>query len=91
MNARFRSPDAVELAPLPAPADFESDMDRPVPFDAGTTVRLDCPDPAAEPWLARHFADWFGAQSPRVVAETGAGEGSPSAGGRALRASRRSR
>ena len=89
MNAA--NPDAVELAPLPAPADFESDMDRPVPFDAGTTVRLDCPDPAAEPWLARHFADWFGAQSPRVVAETGAGEGSPSTGGRALRASRRSR
>ena len=55
------NPDAVELAPLPAPVDFESDMDRPVPFDAGTTVRLDCPDPAAEPWLARHFASWFGA------------------------------
>ena len=81
MNARSPNPDAVELAPLPAPVDFESDMDRPVPFDAGTAVRLDCPDPAAAPWLARHFADWFGAQAPRVVAESGAGEGSPSAGG----------
>ena len=64
---------AVELAPIPAPAVFESDMDRPVPFDAGTAVLLDCPDPAAAPWLARHFADWFGAQAPRVA--SGAGEG----------------
>ena len=60
------NPDAVELAPLPAPADFESDMDRPVPFDAGTAVLVDCPDPAAAPWLAHHFADWFGDQAPKV-------------------------
>ena len=61
------NPDAVELAPIPAPADFESEMDRPVPFDAGTTLLLDCPDSAAAPWLARHFDDWFGAQAPRVA------------------------
>ena len=68
MKSERMDPDAVELAPLPAPVDFESDMDRPVPFDAGATVLLDCPDAAAATWLARHFADWFGAQqAPRVA------------------------
>ncbi len=67
MKSERMDPDAVELAPLPAPVDFESDMDRPVPFDAGATVHLDCPDAAAAPWLAAHFADWFGAQAPRVA------------------------
>jgi hypothetical protein len=71
MNDTPRNPDTVELAPIPVPSVFESDMDRPVPFDAGTTVLLDCPDPAAAPWLERHFADWFGAQSPRIAPAAG--------------------
>ncbi len=81
MNASSRNPDALGLAPIPAPSVFRSDMDRPVPFDAATTVLLDCPDPAAAPWLAAHFADWFGAQAPRVVADAGAGQRSPATGG----------
>ena len=81
MKSEQKNPDAVELAPLPVPVDFESDMDRPVPFDAGATVRLDCPDAAAATWLAHHFADWFGAQAPRVVAEAGAGQRIPATGG----------
>ena len=81
MKSEQKNPDAVELAPLPAPVDFESDMDRPVPFDAGATVLLDCPDAAAAPWLAAHFADWFGAQAPCVVAEAGAGQRIPATGG----------
>ena len=81
MKSEQKNPDAVELAPLPAPVDFESDMDRPVPFDAGATVHLDCPDAAAAPWLAAHFADWFGAQAPCVVAEAGAGQRIPATGG----------
>ncbi len=59
--------DVVNLQPLPMPAVFECDMDRPVAFDAGTSVTLDCPDPAAAPWLSRHFAEWFGACAPQVA------------------------
>ena len=62
------NPDAIELAPLPLPRSFGSDMDRPVPFDAVTTVSVDCPDAEATPWLSRHFAEWFGNQAPQVVA-----------------------
>ena len=32
------NPDAIELAPLPLPVEFKSDMDKPVAFDASTTV-----------------------------------------------------
>ena len=32
------NPDALELAPLPLPRSFESDMDRPVLFDAATSA-----------------------------------------------------
>ena len=63
------NPDAIELAPLPLPRSFGSDMDRPVPFDAVTTVSVDCPDAEATPWLSRHFAEWFGNQAPQVVAD----------------------
>ena len=66
MNAA--NPDAIELAPLPMPRAFESDMDRPVPFDAATMVAVDCPDAEAAPWLSRYFAEWFGVQAPQVVA-----------------------
>ena len=66
------NPTTIELMPLPVPRAFESDMDRPVPFDATTSVAVDCPDTEAAPWLARHFAEWFGAQAPQVA---GPGEG----------------
>ena len=49
------NPDAIELAPLPMPVEFKSDMDSPVAFDASTTVVVDCPDAAAVGWLADHF------------------------------------
>ncbi|MBQ1345759.1 MAG: hypothetical protein IIY62_05290 [Kiritimatiellae bacterium] len=32
------NPDALELAPLPLPVELQSDMDKPVAFDASTTV-----------------------------------------------------
>ena len=51
------NPDAIELAPLPLPVEFRSDMDRPVAFDASAKVVLDCPDAAAVDWLNRHLAD----------------------------------
>ena len=61
------NPDAVELAPLPMPVEFVRDMDKPVAFDATATVTVECPSPDAVPWLARHFADWYGAQAPKVA------------------------
>ncbi|MBR1588165.1 MAG: hypothetical protein IJ658_07555, partial [Kiritimatiellae bacterium] len=70
------NPDAVELAPMPVPVEFASDMDKPVAFDATATVTVECPSPDAAPWLARHFADWYGAQAPKVAggARSGATE-----------------
>ena len=50
------NPDAVELAPIPLPIEFTSDMDRPVPFDARTAVMLECADAAGLEWLNRHFS-----------------------------------
>ena len=35
------NPDAIELAPLPMPVEFKSDMDIPVAFDSTTTVVVD--------------------------------------------------
>ena len=49
------NPDAIELAPLPLPVEFKSDMDKPVAFDASATVTVDCPDAEAVTWLKRHF------------------------------------
>ena len=39
-----------------------------VPFEASTTVTVECPDPAAAKWVGEHFAAWFGANSPKVKA-----------------------
>ena len=58
-KANGANPDAIELAPLPVPVSFRSDMDDPVAFDATTTVSIDCPDPEAAGWLSRHFAEWY--------------------------------
>ena len=62
------NPDAIELAPLPMPVEFKSDMDSPVAFDASTTVALDCPDAKGAEWLAAHFREWYGKDAPKVVA-----------------------
>ena len=43
------NPDAVELAPLPVPVEFTSNMDAPVAFDATATV-------TREQFAARHHA-----------------------------------
>ena len=60
------NPDAVELAPIPLPAEFSSDMDSPVAFDARTPITLDCPDAESLEWLNRHFAEWFGTTAPKA-------------------------
>ena len=62
------NPDAIELAPLPLPVEFESDMDKPVAFDASATVTVECPETNAVAWLARHFSEWYGQQAPKVEA-----------------------
>ena len=61
------NPDAIELEPMPRPAELVSDMDAPVPFDEKTTVTVDCPDAAAAKWLNDHFAAWYGAFAPKAV------------------------
>ena len=65
------NPDAIELAPLPMPVEFKSDMDSPVGFDAAATVSLDCPDKAAVGWLTAHFEEWYGKAAPKVVSGSG--------------------
>ena len=62
------NPDAIELAPLPMPVEFRSDMDASVPFDRDTVVTVDCPDASAAAWLATHFADWYGDYAPKAKA-----------------------
>ncbi len=62
------NPDALALEPIPVPVEMKVDMDAPVAFDAATAVTLDCPDAAAAKWLADHFAAWYGAFAPKVVA-----------------------
>ena len=47
---------------------FELDQAKYVPFDAATTVTLECPDAAAANWLRTHCAEWYGEQSPKVKA-----------------------
>ena len=62
------NPDAVDMAPLPMPVEFKSDIDSPVPFGAGTTVSVDCPDASAVAWLSGHFKEWYGEHSPKAMA-----------------------
>ena len=61
------NPDAIELIPLPMPIEMKSDMDSPVAFDSRTLVVLECPDAVGVKWLAAHFAEWFGADAPKVT------------------------
>lgn len=62
------NPDACELAPLPMPVSFSSDMDRPVSFDASTQLVVECPDASGLEWLNAHLVAWYGAFSPKGVA-----------------------
>ncbi len=62
------NPDAIDLAPIPMPVTFASNIDVPVPFDATTKVVVECADAAAVEWLSRHFADWYGAHAPKCAA-----------------------
>ena len=46
---------------------FEWEKTVYVPFDAKTTVTLECPDPLAAQWLQAHYAEWYGASAPKVT------------------------
>ena len=61
------NPDALELAPLPMPVQLKADIDSPVPFDARTTVTVECPDATAAAWLAAHFAAWYADAAPLMA------------------------
>ena len=39
---------------------FKMDVKAYVPFDATTTVTVECPDSAAAGWLASHLKEWYG-------------------------------
>jgi len=59
---------------------FNRDPKTFVPFDATTTVTLECPDPSAAKWLKDHFKEWYGEYAPKVVG----GSCSVAADGRAV-------
>ena len=61
------NPDAIELAPLPVPVQFKADIDKPIAFDASTTVAVDCLDAEGAEWLKRHFSEWYGKDAPKVA------------------------
>ena len=61
---------AAVAAALAGKADYQTfkcDFKSYVPFDATTTVTLDCPDPAAVKWLDAHFKEWYGDAVPKVA------------------------
>lgn len=47
---------------------FQMNQKAYVPFDASTTVAVECPDSAAAPWLASHLKEWYGDYAPKVAA-----------------------
>ena len=49
---------------------FEWEKTLFVPFDAATTVTLECPDPAAAKWLQAHYRQWYGDVAPKVQSGT---------------------
>ena len=64
---------------------FEWEKTTYVPFNAATTVTLECPDPAAAKWLQSHYRQWYGESAPKVkVGTTGL---KPEAGDEAYAAS----
>ena len=46
---------------------FQMDQKAYVPFDASTTVTVECPDSAAAGWLASHLKEWYGGYAPKVT------------------------
>ena len=46
---------------------FTMDVKAYVPFDATTTVTVECPDSTAADWLASHLKEWYGDYAPKVV------------------------
>jgi hypothetical protein len=64
------NPDAIELAPIPVPREFKSDIDNPVAFDSTVTLAVDCPDANGVKWLADHFIEWYGKDAPKVESST---------------------
>ncbi len=64
------NPDAIELAPIPVPREFKSDIDNPVAFDSTVTLAVDCPDANGVKWLADHFIKWYGKDAPKVESST---------------------
>ena len=59
---------AAALVASAAPTQtFKIEKNHYVPFDATTTVRLACPDPAAAKWLQAHYKEWYGDYAPKVA------------------------
>ena len=46
---------------------FKMDEKAYVPFDATTTVTVECPDSAAAGWLTAHLKEWYGDYAPKVA------------------------
>ena len=59
---------ALQVAAASKYQRFEWEKTTYVPFDATTTVTLECPDPAAAEWLQAHYAQWYGDSAPKVKA-----------------------
>lgn len=70
MKLHIRIVAVLALASLASMAGqtFKMDQKAYVPFDASTTVTLECPDSAAAPWLASHLKEWYGDCAPKVAA-----------------------
>ena len=49
---------------------FSWDKSNWVAFDDTITATVECPDPAAAGWVKAHFAEWYGAHSPKVAGGT---------------------
>ena len=63
------NPDALELCPVPRPAEMSADADKPVELvKVEVTLAKAADRAAAIGWLEAHFAEWFGAAAPTVTA-----------------------
>ena len=76
---------ALQVAGANKYQNFKWEKNTYVPFDATTTVTLECPDPAAVQWLQAHYAQWYGESAPKV--KVGATVLKPAAGDEAYAAS----
>ena len=59
---------AVGAYSLQAEQTFNKDEKSYVPFDATTTIVLECQDASAVKWLSEHLNEWYGKMAPKVVA-----------------------